>query len=68
MQAYAELSADYFEIELTQSVTLGDPVIFPALEFVRLIGARFAADDFGTGYSCLQHLKGSSQKMEFKVR
>lgn len=55
--ADAELSAEYLEIELTESVAFGDPAIFPALEALRQIGVRFAADDFGTGYSCLQHLK-----------
>jgi EAL domain-containing protein (putative c-di-GMP-specific phosphodiesterase class I) len=58
-QALAEagLSAEYLEIELTESVAFGDSAIFPLLDALRAIGVRFAADDFGTGYSCLQHLK-----------
>lgn len=51
------LSAEYLEIELTESVAFGDPTIFPVLDALRQFGVRFAADDFGTGYSCLTHLK-----------
>jgi predicted signal transduction protein with EAL and GGDEF domain len=51
------LSAEYLEIELTESAAFGDSAIFPLLDALRAIGVRFAADDFGTGYSCLQHLK-----------
>ena len=36
--ADAQLSAEYLEIELTESVAFGDPAIFPALEALRQIG------------------------------
>jgi EAL domain-containing protein (putative c-di-GMP-specific phosphodiesterase class I) len=55
--ANAQLSAEYLEIELTESVAFGDPALFATFDILRDIGVRFAADDFGIGYSCLQHLK-----------
>lgn len=53
----AHLPADALELELTESVAFGDPMLFATFETLRGLGVRFAADDFGTGYSCLRQLK-----------
>ena len=51
--ADAELPAEYLEIELTESVALGDPAIFPALEALGQIGVRFQAPATATtGLTC----------------
>ncbi|CAG0961589.1 putative signaling protein [Methylophilaceae bacterium] len=52
------LSPEYLELELTESVSMDDPVAAIAVMdnlFDR--GIRMSIDDFGTGYSSLSHLK-----------
>lgn len=48
----------YFELELTESVTMNDPsgMIAQMHQFHQL-GIKLAIDDFGTGYSSLSYLK-----------
>jgi diguanylate cyclase (GGDEF)-like protein/PAS domain S-box-containing protein len=46
------------ELELTESLSMGDPVGSIALmQRLRAIGIKMAIDDFGTGYSNLSYLK-----------
>jgi diguanylate cyclase (GGDEF)-like protein len=54
------LSPDRFEIELTESVFIGDPVATQDM-FRRLkgLGIQLALDDFGTGYSSLGYLRNA---------
>ncbi len=56
--AHADISAKRLELEITESVFLGDDrgndEMFAAL---KRIGVRLALDDFGTGYSSLGYLK-----------
>jgi diguanylate cyclase (GGDEF)-like protein/PAS domain S-box-containing protein len=56
--ASAQISPARLELEITESVFLGDDVgtdaMFTAL---KRIGVRLALDDFGTGYSSLGYLK-----------
>jgi diguanylate cyclase (GGDEF)-like protein len=56
--AHTGLPPERLEIELTESVMLGDRVtteeIFTAL---KMLGVRLALDDFGTGYSSLSYLQ-----------
>ncbi len=59
--AASDASADRFEIELTESVLLGDPdVAKEKLRCLRDAGIAIALDDFGTGYSSLSYLPGLS--------
>ena len=56
--AHAELPPERLELELTESIFLGDKAateeMFTAL---KLLGVRLALDDFGTGYSSLGYLQ-----------
>ena len=46
------------EIELTESIAMGDPEsTIETLHDLRAMGVRAAIDDFGTGYSSLSYLK-----------
>ena len=52
------LPSDALELELTESVAMGDPDrIATLLGQLRRIGVAVAIDDFGTGYSSLAYLK-----------
>ncbi len=56
--ADAELSADLFEVEITESVAMADAA--QTADIVRDLsdgGIRVALDDFGTGYSSLSYLR-----------
>ncbi len=56
--AHAELAPERLELELTESIFLGDREatedMFNAL---KLLGVRLVLDDFGTGYSSLSYLQ-----------
>jgi diguanylate cyclase (GGDEF)-like protein/PAS domain S-box-containing protein len=54
----AQLPTQYLELELTESVAMGNPLA--AIEIMANFharGIRLAIDDFGTGYSSLSYLK-----------
>jgi diguanylate cyclase (GGDEF)-like protein len=52
------LSADYLEIEITESLFMEDERSFgETLREFRDMGVKIALDDFGTGYSSLSYLK-----------
>jgi diguanylate cyclase (GGDEF)-like protein/PAS domain S-box-containing protein len=56
--AESELSSEYLELEITESVAMESLGIVAAnLEALRCRGIRIAIDDFGTGYSSLNYLK-----------
>jgi diguanylate cyclase (GGDEF)-like protein/PAS domain S-box-containing protein len=56
--AHAGVPPELLELELTESVTSGDPAAVMALmNELHAIGVRFSIDDFGTGYSSLSCLK-----------
>jgi diguanylate cyclase (GGDEF)-like protein/PAS domain S-box-containing protein len=56
--AHSELPPERLELELTESIFLGDKAqteeMFVAL---KMLGVRLALDDFGTGYSSLSYLQ-----------
>ncbi|WP_374527191.1 putative bifunctional diguanylate cyclase/phosphodiesterase [Novosphingobium sp.] len=56
--AQSELAPERLELELTESIFLGDRAatedMFVAL---KMLGVRLALDDFGTGYSSLSYLQ-----------
>jgi diguanylate cyclase (GGDEF)-like protein len=56
--AHSGLPAERLEIELTESVMLGERTateeVFTA---IKMLGVRLALDDFGTGYSSLSYLQ-----------
>jgi diguanylate cyclase (GGDEF)-like protein len=54
----AEVEPARLELEITESVIMGDPGrVREVLERLKAIGVRLAIDDFGTGYSSLSYLK-----------
>jgi EAL domain-containing protein (putative c-di-GMP-specific phosphodiesterase class I) len=56
--AYSGLPPQRLELEITESVLLGETEANMAiLHQLRAIGARISMDDFGTGYSSLSYLR-----------
>ena len=52
------LSAEYLELELTESLIMHNAELFiSTLRELRQIGIELAVDDFGTGYSSLSYLQ-----------
>ncbi|HWU83341.1 MAG TPA: EAL domain-containing protein [Methylophilaceae bacterium] len=52
------LSADYLELEITESAIMSDPVRSrDVLARIRESGVHVSIDDFGTGYSSLEYLQ-----------
>lgn len=56
--ANAELPPERLELELTESIFLGDKSATEDMfNSLKLLGVRLALDDFGTGYSSLSYLQ-----------
>jgi diguanylate cyclase (GGDEF)-like protein/PAS domain S-box-containing protein len=56
--AYSRLPADRLELEITESVLLGETEAnLATLHQLRSIGVSISMDDFGTGYSSLSYLR-----------
>ncbi len=56
--AQSELEPDRLELEITESLIMGDPDrVLAVAERLKAVGVRLAIDDFGTGYSSLSYLK-----------
>ena len=54
---YYQVPPEMFEVEITESTTMNDPVTaIVKLNKVRDIGISIALDDFGMGFSSLSHL------------
>ncbi|WP_421848515.1 putative bifunctional diguanylate cyclase/phosphodiesterase [Novosphingobium sp.] len=54
------LDPDRLELELTESVFMGDSEVTDgAFKALKAIGVRLALDDFGTGYSSLSYLRAA---------
>jgi EAL domain-containing protein (putative c-di-GMP-specific phosphodiesterase class I) len=52
------LSAQYLELELTESLLLSNvDIVLATLQNLKEMGLQLAIDDFGTGYSSLSYLK-----------
>jgi diguanylate cyclase (GGDEF)-like protein len=53
-----DLSSDYIELELTESLVMQDPAAAEeTMRSLRDLGLHLSLDDFGTGYSSLAYLK-----------
>ena len=58
LQRYPNVSPNKLEIEILESVALGDiQHVQEVISKCKNLGVRFAIDDFGTGYSSLSYLK-----------
>ena len=56
--AHSELPPERLELELTESIFLGDEAATKDMfNQLKLLGVRLALDDFGTGYSSLSYLQ-----------
>jgi EAL domain-containing protein (putative c-di-GMP-specific phosphodiesterase class I) len=56
--AHSRLPAERLELELTESIFLGDEAATSDMfNQLKLLGVRLALDDFGTGYSSLSYLQ-----------
>jgi EAL domain-containing protein (putative c-di-GMP-specific phosphodiesterase class I) len=56
--AHAELPPERLELELTESIFLGDQAATEDMfNQLKMLGVRLALDDFGTGYSSLSYLQ-----------
>jgi diguanylate cyclase (GGDEF)-like protein len=56
--AASGLSPELLELEITESIMLGDEEhVLDTLHRLRALGTRIAMDDFGTGYSSLGYLR-----------
>ncbi|MFM9935104.1 MAG: putative bifunctional diguanylate cyclase/phosphodiesterase, partial [Novosphingobium sp.] len=54
------INPDRLELELTESVFMGDgEATDAAFKALKLLGVRLALDDFGTGYSSLSYLRAA---------
>jgi len=53
----ASISAQFLEIEITESTLQQEENCISTLEKLRGLGIQISIDDFGTGYSCLSSLK-----------
>jgi diguanylate cyclase (GGDEF)-like protein/PAS domain S-box-containing protein len=52
------LSAEYLEIEITESLVMDDPeLLISTLRELKRLGVCISIDDFGTGFSSLNYLK-----------
>jgi len=58
LKGYEEVKPEKLEIEILESVALGDiQHVQTVISECKQMGVRFALDDFGTGYSSLSYLK-----------
>ncbi len=56
--AHSELPPERLELELTESIFLGDKAMTEEMfTQLKMLGVRLALDDFGTGYSSLGYLQ-----------
>ncbi len=58
LNAYPNVSPELLELEIIETVALGDMLrVSRIMQSCSELGVRFAIDDFGTGYSSLVYLK-----------